>query len=169
MKSRAGRSRCCGLAFTQVKHLVWLLCSGIIHARFAAAIGAPNVHSADPVELRPSQFSHRAARKGDWQTQYTSTHLSLSDSLFRTSDWSEIRARRKLWALVCCAPLPHLLPEFGARIFALIQLTEIRAGLRAVKPSLTTNVTGIHLIPKWRPINYSFVCRLISPWCLVSM
>ena len=29
--------------------------------------------------------------------------------------------------------------------------------------------TTIHLIPKWRPINYSFVCMLISPWCLVSM
>ena len=27
----------------------------------------------------------------------------------------------------------------------------------------------IHLIPKWRPINYSFVCMLISPLCLVSM
>ena len=27
----------------------------------------------------------------------------------------------------------------------------------------------IHLIPKWRPINYSFVCMLTSPWCLVSM
>ena len=27
----------------------------------------------------------------------------------------------------------------------------------------------IHLIPKWRPINYSFVCMLISFWCLVSM
>ena len=26
----------------------------------------------------------------------------------------------------------------------------------------------IHLIPKWRPINYSFVCMLISPLCLVS-
>ena len=27
----------------------------------------------------------------------------------------------------------------------------------------------IHLIPKWRPINYSFVSMLISPLCLVSM
>ena len=27
----------------------------------------------------------------------------------------------------------------------------------------------IHFIPKWRPINYSFVCMLISPLCLVSM
>ena len=25
----------------------------------------------------------------------------------------------------------------------------------------------IHLIPKWRPINYSFVCMLISPLCLI--
>ena len=25
----------------------------------------------------------------------------------------------------------------------------------------------IHLIPKWRPINYSFVCMLISPVCLI--
>ena len=27
----------------------------------------------------------------------------------------------------------------------------------------------IHLIPKWRPINYSFVCMLISPLCLLMM
>ena len=26
---------------------------------------------------------------------------------------------------------------------------------------------GIHLIPKWRPINYSFLCMLISPLCLI--
>ena len=29
--------------------------------------------------------------------------------------------------------------------------------------------SGIHLIPKWRPINCSFVCMLISPLCLVIM
>ena len=29
--------------------------------------------------------------------------------------------------------------------------------------------SGIHLIPKWRPINCSFVCLLISPLCLVIM
>ena len=27
----------------------------------------------------------------------------------------------------------------------------------------------IHLFPKWRPINYSFVCMLISPLGLVIM
>ena len=27
----------------------------------------------------------------------------------------------------------------------------------------------IHLIPKWQPINYSFVCMLISPLCLINM
>ena len=27
----------------------------------------------------------------------------------------------------------------------------------------------IHLIPKWRPINYIFVCMLISPLCIVNM
>ena len=27
----------------------------------------------------------------------------------------------------------------------------------------------IHLIPKWQPINYSFVCMLISPLCIVNM
>ena len=27
--------------------------------------------------------------------------------------------------------------------------------------------TPIHLIPKWRPINYFFVCMLISPLCLI--
>ena len=30
-------------------------------------------------------------------------------------------------------------------------------------------VCTIHLIPKRRPINYSFVCMLISPLCLVNM
>ena len=29
------------------------------------------MHSADPVELRPSQFSLRAASKGDEQTVYS--------------------------------------------------------------------------------------------------
>ena len=26
---------------------------------------------------------------------------------------------------------------------------------------------SIHLIPKWRPINYSFLCMLITPLCLI--
>ena len=26
---------------------------------------------------------------------------------------------------------------------------------------------NIHLIPKWRPINYSFLCMFISPLCLI--
>ena len=29
--------------------------------------------------------------------------------------------------------------------------------------------TVTHRIPKWRLINYSFVCMLISPLCLVNM
>ena len=29
------------------------------------------------------------------------------------------------------------------------------------------SVWMIHLIPKWRQINYSFVCMLISPFCLI--
>jgi len=36
------------------KHLAWLLCSGIIGDRLAVARGAFHMHSADPVELRPS-------------------------------------------------------------------------------------------------------------------
>ena len=36
------------------KHLAWLLCSGLIHGRLAAARGAFHMYSADPVELRPS-------------------------------------------------------------------------------------------------------------------
>ena len=36
------------------KHLAWLLCSGIIHDRLAAARGAFHMLSADLVELRPS-------------------------------------------------------------------------------------------------------------------
>ena len=39
------------------KHLAWLLCSGIIDGRLAAARSAFHMHSADPVELRPLQFS----------------------------------------------------------------------------------------------------------------
>ena len=35
--------------------------------------------------------------------------------------------------------------------------------------SKNENKYAIHLIPKCRPINYSFVCILISPLCLVSM
>ena len=34
---------------------------------------------------------------------------------------------------------------------------------------LASSQGGMDLIPKWRPINYSFVCMLISPLCLVSM
>ena len=41
-KPRARSSRCCGLAFTQVKkHLTWLLCSGIIHDHLRL-LGAPS-------------------------------------------------------------------------------------------------------------------------------
>ena len=29
------------------------------------------------------------------------------------------------------------------------------------------NIPTIHLIPKWRPISYSFVCMFISPLCLI--
>ena len=29
------------------------------------------------------------------------------------------------------------------------------------------SIYDIHLIPKWRPINYSFVCMFISPFCLI--
>ena len=36
------------------KHLARLLCSAIIHDHLAAARGAFHMHSADPVELRPS-------------------------------------------------------------------------------------------------------------------
>ena len=44
----------------------WILLNeGIIHGCLAAARGAFHMHSADPVELRPSQFSLQAASKGD--------------------------------------------------------------------------------------------------------
>ena len=33
--------------------------------------------------------------------------------------------------------------------------------------NIQRHCTAIHLIPKWRPINYSFVCMLISPLCLI--
>ena len=32
---------------------------------------------------------------------------------------------------------------------------------------VTAAATAIHLIPKWPPINYSFVCMLISPLRLI--
>ena len=51
--------------YTSQKHLAWLLCSEIIYGRLAAARRAFHMHSADPVELRPLQFSLRAASKGD--------------------------------------------------------------------------------------------------------
>ena len=35
--------------------------------------------------------------------------------------------------------------------------------------SLANSPKPIHLIPKWRPINYSFVCMLISPLRLVNV
>jgi len=47
------------------KHLAWLLYSGIIHGRLAAARGAFRMHLANPVELCPSQFSLWAVSKGD--------------------------------------------------------------------------------------------------------
>ena len=34
---------------------------------------------------------------------------------------------------------------------------------------MTGLTNPIHLIPKWRPINYSFVCMLISPLSLANM
>ena len=37
------------------------------------------------------------------------------------------------------------------------------------KDKVYTCFLVIHLIPKWRPINYSFVCMLISPLGLVIM
>ena len=40
--------------YTSRKHLAWLLCSGIIHERLAAARGAFDMHAVDPVELRRS-------------------------------------------------------------------------------------------------------------------
>ena len=36
-------------------------------------------------------------------------------------------------------------------------------------PYASDIVVIIHLIPKWRPINYSFVCTFISPLRLVNM
>ena len=39
---------------SKLKHLAWLLFSGIIHDRLAAARGAFQMHSADPFELHPS-------------------------------------------------------------------------------------------------------------------
>ena len=51
------------------------------------------------------------------------------------------------------------------------ELIDIHAKNR-LKPSLEWIQVGestIHLIPKCRPINYSFVYVLISPLCLVSM
>ena len=35
--------------------------------------------------------------------------------------------------------------------------------------AMTSFTSAIHLIPKWRPINYSFVSMLISPLGLVVM
>ena len=58
--------------YPRQKHLAWLLCSGIIHGRLAAARGAFHMHSADPVKLHLSQFSLRATSKVI-SRQYTHT------------------------------------------------------------------------------------------------
>ena len=39
----------------------------------------------------------------------------------------------------------------------------------SIRTQLKPRTNTIHLIPKWRPINYSFVCLLISLFRFVSM
>ena len=56
----------------------------------------------------------------------------------------------------CYAPFEQLRP--GARWQNLVMSEH----------ACQTN-NAIHLIPKWRPINYSFVCVLISPLCLACV
>ena len=41
---------------------VWVLCSWIIHDRLTTAWGAFHIYSADPLELRPSQFSPKGCK-----------------------------------------------------------------------------------------------------------
>ena len=56
------------------------------------------MHSADPVELRPSQFSLRAASKGDQQTVYSirKRHLVAIKRLI-LSAWRPLSQHRKEW------------------------------------------------------------------------
>jgi len=53
------------------KHLAWLLCSGIIHDRLAAASGAFHLHWAD-----------RAASKGEQQTH---KDIDIEEPFFKSS------------------------------------------------------------------------------------
>ena len=39
--------------------------------------------------------------------------------------------------------------------------------MKHVIVDMEMNSNLIDLIPKWRPINYSFVCMFISPLCLI--
>ena len=67
-----------GLAST--KHLAWLLCS---LGRLATATGAFHMHSADPVELLPAQFSLWGASKTDSTHTYVRLVLSTFPSCFQ--------------------------------------------------------------------------------------
>ena len=59
--------------------------------------------------------------------------------------------------------------KYVPRIFFLSKAITIpKIESRLHYKSIPVFIASIHLIPKWRPINYSFVCMLISPWCLVS-
>ena len=51
-----------------------------------------------------------------------------------------------------------------------LNLTKTKYIILQPRQKLNSNLhLPIHLIPKWLPINYSFVCMFISPLCFVSM
>ena len=60
--------------------------------------------------------------------------------------------------------------QINTRVFAWISAEGIlllKRDVLTVFSFCMEEITVIHLIPKWRPINYSFVCMLISPLRLI--
>ena len=70
---------------------------------------------------------------------------------------------------------PFALLSLVLSISYLLEIEDNKAAKHAHKGQITESKYGenvrisIHLIPKWRPINYSFVCMLISHLCFVNM
>ena len=80
----------------------------------------------------------------------------MTDNFGRLSFLRTGRADRDSWVLPNLEKL-IILPE--QEQFGLIEA--VLNSSKGTRP--------IHLVPKWRPINYSFVCMLISPLRLVNM
>ena len=109
-------------------------------------------------------------------------------SLFRNRSWSQLNQLLLwwvLWVLVYrnnCSRIvstrwryQHPCSAFQVtRVWGKIQYNwrlwnEFMVLVIVVSILYITSIDGLYirLIPKWRPINYSFVCMLINPLCLI--